>query len=128
MPVNISAKDLSIVAAVSGVTTLSVRFVLFPDVSETIFSLLGLFARCSHGRPTYDWERPEFSTGESNGPSASPMNLTSLQADLQWPVNVYACVTLLMQMRSSRSIQLIVSYLSGYHMDAYCCFSVGWPT
>jgi hypothetical protein len=61
MPVNISAKDLSIVAAVSGVTTLSVRFVLLLDVSETFFfSLLGLFARCSHGRPTYDWERPEF--------------------------------------------------------------------
>ncbi|KIM81924.1 hypothetical protein PILCRDRAFT_820795 [Piloderma croceum F 1598] len=63
MPVNFSVKDLSVVAAVSGVTTLSVRFFLFLDVSETMFSLLGFFARCSHCRPTHDWERPGFSAG-----------------------------------------------------------------
>jgi hypothetical protein len=34
MPVNISVKDLSIIAAVSGVTTLSVRFILFLNVFQ----------------------------------------------------------------------------------------------
>ena len=60
----LSGKDATLIVAVSGVTTLSVSFMLFFDELQINISLVGFFARCSYCGSTNDREGPQFSTSE----------------------------------------------------------------